>query len=771
MDMASGGTALVDRNKASPDTFDSSHHQIQYKSFLGTQTQKNHSQKRALTEPQLPPTSNPHVSRARRFAPSSSGHHSGSFFASYQEERLSNRDARSLEHWNNTLKKWESQELRISQRTGLPIEQLNMQSHELYTKKLQLRHAVEEAMPAVESGKGFRVGSEFWSIHQPTKSNLFYTLTKTEKGERAPVEFSSRPERIQNEMHAGLAQYRTRENQDDAYIMQRLHNLEPYLDGLVKHVPDLEHLEVVGERIPICKLDKVPVDSFDDMQDNMKPLDNSDEHNIGEVPDDTSQADIENTSILDKKTSGFGDTQYENKSTLDTKHHIKATKPCVVFEVMEGGLPCTHSGPLSSVTPYDPHEGCFVLFHTVPGQRSQKSVRLRNIGPTVVYFKWEKLPCDNTIGRQRDTQKHFFVDLEPNAILPGDYRDIHVRFLSQTSGVFTENWHFVMTPTALDSTPLLAMCGVTECVDDFVHSAQPMMERMEKHQIEKMIRKMLDHVITNIAPRPRPATPEGRWRTDAPKFIELNQNTLESYREDVVHRLAAFYDKLTTPTVPAEESISVSKGAVGSKKGRHKSEILSSSMAAQTPSLPSWSYCVEDIREICLDQPDIQAQEDALREFYSICSDFLPGNPVLQSTLKPSRLDVGDKIFRRQCIIWLGHDITQADGTLRKEFALEPAVTPEIAEPEPLRRKDARSGKSRGQKSRSESAKSNTQVATVASNVLEIKKIEEDPAKLAEFQEKLYIEVRLKLMQRIDQMLAVIDDLPMCSPFDSEDDD
>lgn len=39
------------------------------------------------------------------------------------------------------------------------------------------------------------------------------------------------------------------------------------------------------------------------------------------------------------------------------------------------------------------------------------------------------------------------------------------------------------------------------------------------------------------------------------------------------------------------------------------------------------------------------------------------------------------------------------------------------------------------------SAKSNTQVATVASNVLEIKKIEEDPAKLAEFQEKLYIEV------------------------------
>lgn len=55
-------------------------------------------------------------------------------------------------------------------------------------------------------------------------------------------------------------------------------------------------------------------------------------------------------------------------------------------------------------------------------------------------------------------------------------------------------------------------------------------ERMEKHQIEKMIRKMLDHVITNIAPRPRPATPEGRWRTDAPKFIELNQNVCVCFK-------------------------------------------------------------------------------------------------------------------------------------------------------------------------------------------------------------------------------------------------
>merc|ERR1712118_653096 len=104
--------------------------------------------------------------------------------------------------------------------------------------------------------------------------------------------------------------------------------------------------------------------------------------------------------------------------------------------------------------------------------------------------------------------------MEPGTILPFATCDMILRFQSNSSGVFSEDWQLISTPQVTGTHPILSLCGVTESVEDFSKTARPFKVGVEKRQLEAMVRGMLHHVITNLAPRPRPPTPEERWRRD-----------------------------------------------------------------------------------------------------------------------------------------------------------------------------------------------------------------------------------------------------------------
>ena len=157
--------------------------------------------------------------------------------------------------------------------------------------------------------------------------------------------------------------------------------------------------------------------------------------------------------------------------------------------------------------------------------------------------------------------------IQPGTILPFATCDMILRFQSNSSGVFSEDWQLISTPQVTGTHPILSLCGVTESVEDFSKTARPfkvghthththartqvhVLRRVlnancllscgcqracqcdcihvcgqvgvEKRQLEAMVRGMLHHVITNLAPRPRPPTPEERWRRDKDTFIANN---------------------------------------------------------------------------------------------------------------------------------------------------------------------------------------------------------------------------------------------------------
>ena len=377
------------------------------------------------TAPQPPAFSAPRVSRASRFqkkASRTSQKKDGSFYSSYQEQQVLDRDARSLQHWNKTIAQWEKQEKRISKRTGVPPEQLNMQSYELFQQKKQVRHAVEEAIPGVEAGKGFRVGSEFWQPHASSKSTLHYTLTKTEAGKRPEVEFTGRPRRIQDEMKVGSATYRTRENNKDAYLQQRLHALAPQLDDLAKHKPDIASLEVVGQGARIMTEEEAfATATFTNGDKGLhEPLLQAEGASSNADHKQQQQHKLSLVSQSTRSGGGGAEDSDDNADGDDDDDHdgFVSQPPVLEFHIVDAdaSTPALDApNALSSITPLDPVEGCRVLFSTTPGERRSQVLRLTNRGSTAVSFRWQKVQRDNALGRREDDTQRFFLDMEPGA--------------------------------------------------------------------------------------------------------------------------------------------------------------------------------------------------------------------------------------------------------------------------------------------------------------------------------------------------------------------
>ncbi|EGD72378.1 hypothetical protein PTSG_00398 [Salpingoeca rosetta] len=751
--------ALLRRNKRGP---------LVHHSFLGStgELEREHSKNAGYNmeaavamsstpqPPQPPSQSAPRVSRAGRFQRKAArSAKEEEFFASYQEERVKDRDARSLQHWNKTVQMWEKQERHISRRTGVPAEQLNMQSHELFHQKRQIRHAIEEAMPATEQGKGFRVGSEFWQPNPVTKSNLHYTLTKTEQGQRPEVEFVGRPRHVQAEMKVGPATYRNRDEQPGAYLTTRMQQLNPYLDDLAKHIPDTSALEVVGR--PVVVHDEAELDADARAKHEQQRL--SFVSQGARLGDGGMLAGVMEAEEEEEDTFNY-DEDEDNDDVEGSKG-----QPLIAFEILDADSSTPEldaPSNLSSIKPLDPHEGCRVLFKTVPGQRAGQIVRLKNTGPTAIYFRWQRVERDNALGRREDEAKRFFLDIEPDTILPGAHRDMHLRFQSASSGVFSEDWQLIMTPCAVDVFPTLSLCGVTESTDNFERDALPFKRECEQRQVETMIRRLLSHIITNLAPRPRPPTPEEHWRTDAQTFVRLNPDvcTLDTYREDVVQDLVAFHQRIASQGGAGEDE---GAKAAAQKKNRRKSEFVPA-----VQETPPWSYRVADLEQLCMAQDDDTQREELLRELQSICSRFLPRNRDLHAALRLDRRAVGKQILRR-----VACDVVGSREQLMQEMGMK-QTTPEPAEPEqalPARKKDARSARSSSKltKSRAASARGGrSSTAVISPPVPEI-----DPEKRKAFSEQLFIQVRRAMLQRVDEMVDMIADLPPCNPFSTDGDE
>lgn len=77
-----------------------------------------------------------------------------------------------------------------------------MNQGDTYREKQESRYLIDRSIPAVDYGKGYRVGSEFWNQRKQLgdeERGLHMSLNQTERGYPPPIEHVNIPSTIRKE--------------------------------------------------------------------------------------------------------------------------------------------------------------------------------------------------------------------------------------------------------------------------------------------------------------------------------------------------------------------------------------------------------------------------------------------------------------------------------------------------------------------------------------------------------------------------------------------
>jgi hypothetical protein len=106
------------------------------------------------------------------------------------------QDQHALQNWNNRMLERKRIQGHISKLLQMPKQQLLMNKAEDYRERTEQRNVIDKAIAAIDYGKGYRMGSEFWQQHEQIGNNdsgISLTLTQTEKGHPPPIEHIGKP--------------------------------------------------------------------------------------------------------------------------------------------------------------------------------------------------------------------------------------------------------------------------------------------------------------------------------------------------------------------------------------------------------------------------------------------------------------------------------------------------------------------------------------------------------------------------------------------------
>ncbi|XP_042559445.1 MYCBP-associated protein-like [Clupea harengus] len=164
----------------------------------------------------------------------------------------------ALQHWDDCMAERRRQQYLISRLLQRPAEQLLMNQSNLYRQTQEQRELISKGLPALHTGHGYRVGSEYWSLPQrygDQMSGITSTLTQTERGNPPPVTHVAQPHTIR--LQSGNVTPETsvsRAWDSSLYLKQRREELKDVLRELDFNQPEIDGLEVMGSGRPFTSV-------------------------------------------------------------------------------------------------------------------------------------------------------------------------------------------------------------------------------------------------------------------------------------------------------------------------------------------------------------------------------------------------------------------------------------------------------------------------------------------------------------------------------------
>ncbi|CAG5096719.1 Oidioi.mRNA.OKI2018_I69.XSR.g14748.t1.cds [Oikopleura dioica] len=464
------------------------------------------------------------------------------------DSRINSKNA--LKNWQDHMTHRKKQQGYISSLLQKENSQLIGMSGEDFRHTLEVRELIDRAIPAVDKGKGFRVGSEFWRQYEtigPEETGLKMSLGLSEKGQARPLERIGKPKLVKEETcESKKYAYRP----DSEYLVSRTEKLKHILAEIEGHRPDIDNIIVKGKEY-------YEADT--------------------EILEDQAQQRLNN--------GNFSDSASEESSIVNG--FIRG--PAVRVEDYVVTAKCKNGHPV------------YLYFDTMIGELKHAKITITNVGTTVAMFDWHKEHREISFdGPNRNNKQRFFFNAATKKLLPGQSETLQFSFKTEKKGHFHEVWSLQLSPSMPSFT--VSLKGIGRQPENDNKSAKRLRE--EALSASEYI---LNKVLQRIRPKPQPLLGE------APKSEEelfKVQNPTLPYRYQPVENMRRVWLKYILRASSAQEDVPTI-GLVEDESSETVEQVDTTVEPWDDPA--EWDYDIPKLKREILALDDFESKEDALQ--------------------------------------------------------------------------------------------------------------------------------------------------------------
>jgi hypothetical protein len=404
---------------------------------------------------------------------------------------LTLQDQHALQNWNNRMLERKRIQGHISKLLQMPKQQLLMNKAEDYRERTEQRNVIDKAIAAIDYGKGYRMGSEFWQQHEQIGNNdsgISLTLTQTEKGHPPPIEHIGKPNQTKIETDTFWPVQTVPVNypwKHSSYLAKRTEQLQPIMKEIDPLNPEISKLQVIG----------------------MAP---------------TQQRGITATTTLTDQIEEDETARQPQSPTVPAAVHTKSQSgPSLLL----GGQHAQWEGiedpeETSELEPVQAR----VIFENLCGQISTSSLNIVNDGTTAIYYSWKPVPKTSSLETCLDAGiQRFYFNTRSGVILPGQSLDYPFTFKSPNAGIFSETWQLETKPVLCCGAPLhVILRGVAIREDKLKRMQSDIEAELEHRQAVYAVGRLVNELVNGIRTPPRAQSPLNVLATEEDLFLQNN---------------------------------------------------------------------------------------------------------------------------------------------------------------------------------------------------------------------------------------------------------
>ncbi|XP_069807891.1 MYCBP-associated protein [Dendropsophus ebraccatus] len=472
----------------------------------------------------------------------------------------------ALNNWQYHMNLRKRQLDALSRQLCKPKEQLLMSMCEDFRKIQEGRQLIDCCIPALETGKGQRIGSEFWNTSEligDELTGLTLTLTQCERGYPSPVTHIGKPCNIQQETGSAERPPFHCTWDKSLYLQCRKEKLKAVMEELTFSQPDIDGLEVIGRGRPFTSVSAEHVAVINDELQETSTEDKENQDPLSDFPDVVSDF-VLGPSLL---FCGQPAVWVENPSSFREKVGISTR----------------------------------ITFEALAGKKASSVLEVVNNGSAAVWYEWRRLPHATSLGdRHKEPRvQRFYFNTSAGVILPGETQTFPFHFKSPTAGIFSESWEFCTHPVLLAGALIqVSLWGISLYEDKTALQREALQRELESREALFIAQKMVEEILVGVRSPERSQSPVTQL-TEEEMFCIANPKL--HYKHETVQELHQLWMDYSATNV--QNSISLDQGVLD--------HFVQATNIGESDE-HTWNLSVVEMKKAAMAIPDDEARETFL---------------------------------------------------------------------------------------------------------------------------------------------------------------